>query len=85
MHTAIGTRSRSGQKSNSAGGGASNGGGAFTGILRSAANAGAEKLNKHANPIAKMPRRMVHPFVQINYTLSDPERAAQAAVSRFPV
>jgi len=67
----------------SAGGG---GGGAFTGIVRSAADTGAgtlEKLNRHANPIAKMLPRITNPQLLFNCKLPDPDRATQVRASRF--
>jgi hypothetical protein len=57
------------------------GGGAFTGIVRSAADTGAvtlEKLNKHANPIAKMLRRIVNPlFLQLQPTRPQERNASR--------
>jgi hypothetical protein len=70
------------QNSATTGGG---GGGAFNGI--SAADTGriiAVKLNNNANPIAKMPRRMVYPRCR-SLTISGRNRAAQAVVMMIPI
>src|SRR5262245_7743425 len=88
MHRPTGTRSRRQSQQNSGTGSTTGATGAFVGIGRSAADTGAVmlvKLNKHANPIARMLRRIAHPCFKITYTIPGPERAVQAAVSRFPI
>ncbi len=83
MHAAIppiASRARSGSQSNSGGGGAVTGG-AFTGIPRSAADAGAVKANKLANRTAKMPR-MGFPFSR-RWMISNRERTVKSPLIRF--